>query len=102
MLCLLVRIINSLRVPKTKYEELKASDHHRERIAKLFQGKVVSPYDKEKMLELYRQADKRFELQIPPGWKDKRKKEYNKYGDAILCFQIIDHAHSQKKPIIFI
>src|SRR5258706_6569124 len=24
---------------KTKYEELKASDHHRERIAKLFQGK---------------------------------------------------------------
>lgn len=85
-----------------EYEKLKTSDNLRKKIAQLFQGKVGNPYDREKMLELYRQADKRFELQIPPGWKDKSKKKYNKYGDVVLWFQLIDYARSQKKSIIFV
>lgn len=87
---------------KTEYENLKSSDERREKIAHLFQGRIGDPYSKDTMLELYRQADKRFELQIPPGWKDKRKKEYTRYGDVILWFQLIDYARSQKKPIIFV
>ncbi len=85
---------------KREFENLRTSDDRREKIEQLFQDRVGTPYGTDKMLELYRQADTRFELQIPPGWKDKSKKKYNKYGDVILWFQLIDYA--QKKPIIFV
>jgi PIN like domain len=87
---------------KREFENLRTSDNRREKIEQLFQDRVGTPYGTDKMLELYRQADTRFELQIPPGWKDKSKKKYNKYGDVILWFQLIDYVRSQKKPIIFV
>src|SRR6266487_4233467 len=71
---------------RQEFEKLKASDSYRERITQLFQSRIGDPYKKDQLLEIYRQADKRFELQIPPGWKDKTKKSYGKYGDVILWF----------------
>ncbi len=87
---------------RQKFEKLKVSDIYRERITQLFQSRVGAPYNKDQLLDLYRQADKRFELQIPPGWKDKSKKAYDKYGDVILWFQLIEYARAHNKPILFI
>jgi len=85
-----------------EYELLKTSDNYRERIMQLFQSRIGAPYKKDQLLDIYRQADKRFELQIPPGWKDKRKKTYDKYGDVILWFQLLNYAHAYNVPIIFV
>lgn len=87
---------------RRKFENLKASDDFRERVTQLFQSRVGAPYKKDQMLDIYRQADKRFELQIPPGWKDKTKKTYGKYGDVILWFQLLEYARAHNKPILFI
>lgn len=46
---------------------------------------------------------KRYDLRIPPGYKDPEEKDGQaKYGDAILWFQIIDYAKEKKLPIIFV
>ncbi len=87
---------------RQEFEKLKASDNYRERITQLFQGRVSAPYKKDQLLDIYRQADKRFELQIPPGWKDKGKKTNDRYGDVILWFQILEYALAHHKPILFI
>jgi hypothetical protein len=43
----------------------------------------------------------RYENQIPPGYKDSRKKG-NKFGDLVVWKQIIDYAKEIKKPIILV
>jgi len=90
---------------KNLHPDLKESDPLREKIEELFKekDKIGVPYSKEKLADLYRQAELRFERHIPPGWEDEGKKDYIKrYGDVILWFQLIDHARIQKRPIIFI
>ena len=87
---------------RQEFEILKASDTYRERITYLFQSRIGQAYRRDQLLDIYRQADKRFELQIPPGWKDKIKKTYGKYGDVILWFQLLDYARVHNKPILFI
>lgn len=87
---------------RQEFESLKASDIFRERITQLFQGRIGGPYRRDQLLDIYSQADKRLELQIPPGWKDKSKKTYGKYGDVIIWFQLLEYASEHHKPILFI
>jgi len=96
------KLTEGLQKGKQDFESLKVSDIYRERITHLFQGRIGEPYKRDRLLDIYRQADKRFELQIPPGWKDKSKKTYGKYGDVILWFQLLDYARIRNKPILFI
>ncbi len=91
---------------KTDLVKLIASDDRKERLYQLLQGKIGEPYKRDELFDIYQKADKRFELKIPPGWKDegkgKSEKPYRKYGDVIIWFQIIDYACSCKRSIIFI
>ena len=80
------KLSEGLQKGKQEFERLKVSDIYREGLAHLFQGRIGEPYKRDQRIDIYRQADKRFELQIPPGWKDKSKKTYGKYGDVILWF----------------
>lgn len=86
----------------TLIENLKHSDPYREKLSQLFQGRVGKAYTSKALQDLYRQIDKRYELQIPPGWEDQGKQTYGKYGDAILWFQLIDFVKVNKKPVIFV
>ncbi len=87
---------------KREYEALKKQDKLLEKLEELFQDNVGSAYTGEKQRELYKQAQERLELRIPPGWEDEDKRGYRRYGDIMLWFQLIDYARSQKKPIIFV
>lgn len=87
---------------KREFGRLKTDDSYSERITQLYQGKIGEPYKRAQLFEIYRQADKRYELQIPPGWKDKGKPTQDKYGDVILWFQLLDYAQVHNKPILFI
>lgn len=97
------------RISKTLKEKIKQDpnlieeDIHRDKIDNLFSGKIGNPYDEEEVQKIYKQVKSRFEKEIPPGYKDKKKPSYRKqYGDAIIWFQLIDYAKTQNKPIIFV
>lgn len=96
----------SRNTSKNEFDKLlkdSVSDIYREKFANLFQGIVGEAYKNEQLISFYSLADKRFELQIPPGWKDKTKKNYGKYGDAIIWFQLLDYAGLHNaNPIIFV
>lgn len=51
------------------------------------------------------EGKKRYEVQIPPGYEDairKDKKGTQIFGDLFLWKEIINHARTTKKPIIFV
>lgn len=78
-------------------------DDIRETLSELFKGKVGAPYKQEELNDLYEECQKRYDLRIPPGYKDVEIKEGRaKYGDAILWFQVINYAKEKKCPVIFV
>ena len=87
---------------KREYEALKKHDRLLEKLEELFQGNIGDPYEWIKLEEIYKQAQLRVELKIPPGWEDEGKKSYRVYGDVLLWFQLMDFAREKKKPIIFV
>lgn len=87
---------------KQKHPNLIDGDELRETITNLFEGKVGSAYSPDKLEEIYNTGKKRYDRSIPPGFEDKKKDSVRKYGDLVLWFQIIDHAKSTKKPVIFV
>lgn len=97
------RIIKSLEEKKAQYPNLIENDVYRDRIDNLFEDKIGTQYDVKKLEEVHKQCESRFEKNIPPGYKDKKKSvEQKQYGDAILWLQIIEYAKNEKKPIIFV
>jgi PIN like domain len=95
-------VTHSQTKDKREFEALKKNDNLLIKLEELFQDNIGDPYTGEKLHELYRQAQFRIELKIPPGWEDEDKKGFKKYGDIILWFQLLDFARNQKKPIIFV
>lgn len=78
-------------------------DPIRESLTQIFENKVGHRYSLLRELELLSDAERRFELEIPPGYEDYRTKPgIRKFGDFILWFQMLDHAKGTKKSIIFI
>lgn len=87
---------------KNEHPNLLDSDEYRERITSLLNTKTGKPYSEEKLDKIYKEGEKRYKKQIPPGFKDTSKEGEKKYGDLVLWYQILDHAKSTKKPIIFV
>lgn len=74
-----------------------------EQLTELFDDKVGSPYNDNELQQKYKEAEKRYSQKIPPGYADAKNKDApEKYGDAILWFQLLDYAKSEQKPIIFV
>jgi len=84
------------------FSKLRNNDIYLTTLTKLFKSKVGVPYDEKTLLNIYKECDKRFKSNIPPGYKDDGKEFPNKYGDYILWKQIIDYSKSKKKSIIFV
>jgi len=79
------------------------NDKIKDRITKLFDGKVGSAFKTERLDEIYKDGKKRYDSKIPPGYEDVKSKQDNKkYGDLIIWLQIIEKAKAKKTPVIFI
>ena len=91
---------------KSSHTSLIASDKVLESIEKLIGGRVGDPYDKKTMDDLAKEGEKRYELSIPPGYKDSSKKSdgdpYRKFGDLIIWKQLLDKSKSDTKDIILV
>jgi hypothetical protein len=87
---------------KQKHPDLLNTDHLRDAVTKLLDGKVGPSYSVERLEEIKKTAKTRYENEKPPGFKDNKKGEPRQYNDLVIWFQIIDKAKEVKKPIIFI
>src|ERR1051325_4780915 len=93
---------STLEREKSRYQQLEDKDALLERITNLFDGKVGEPYASEALDKFYKEADRRYQNKIPPGYGDAKKPVPDKYGDFIVWSQLKDVAALQQKPIIFI
>ncbi|MFN6482491.1 MAG: PIN domain-containing protein [Nostoc sp. DedQUE02] len=96
------KVKNNLRKTKQAHPDLINSDELLDKLTEILDSRIGQPYSKDKLNAIYKDAEKRFKELIPPGYKDVKKPEPDKYGDAILWFQLIEYAKLEKKPIIFI
>lgn len=87
---------------KKNHPQLIRDDPVRDEITKIFDGKVGPAYSEEQLREIYAEGKRRYEKQIPPGFKDDSKEDDLRYGDLVVWKQLIDKAREAKKPLIFV
>ncbi len=92
---------DALREAQSKSPDLLEEDVHLDRIIQLFGDNVGNPFPKSTLHKVYEEAQQRYKEKVPPGYEDEKSKE-NPFGDIVLWYQLIEHAKSQKKPIIFV
>lgn len=73
-----------------------------ERLLQIFDGRVgAEPTDAEREL-LTKQAKKRFDAKVPPGFEDKGKGGERQYGDYFLWNQVLEHAREASVDIVLV
>jgi PIN like domain len=90
---------DSLKADKQKHPDLSSSDPLGDKVGDLFEGsKIGVPFDSERLLKIYEDADVRYRLQIPPGYKDAKDKGYpDKYGDLVIWYELIEYGKLHQK-----
>ena len=91
-----------LEVSHSQHPDLLEEDKIRDGLTHLFSGRVGSPYDKERLQEIYSKGEKRYKRKTPPGFEDEKKGDPAKYGDFVLWCQVIDHARETNTPCILV
>jgi hypothetical protein len=77
------------------------ADPVEQKLDEVFRGRVGPPY--KDLDDIHRRAEQRLLLCIPPGFKDAAsKKDFHRYGDIVLWFQLLDYAKANKKGLIFV
>lgn len=73
-----------------------------EKILELFDGRIGEKISDNELSKLEKQIDIRYSKEIPPGYKDKAKQGFKKYGDALNWLSVIKYAKENKRNIIYI
>ena len=96
---------------RKRHPDLFHNDHIRTDLTQLFQHHTGLPYSTEKLAEIYKLGELRYENNQPPGYRDRKKEDVKrfgdhvikaKYGDLIIWHQIQDKATASQCPILFI
>ena len=81
---------------KEKHPELLDNDPIRNKLTKLFTGRICDQLDPNEKEKVINQGEDRYKKQIPPGFKD------DGFGDLLIWFEMINHAKKRNKSIIFV
>ncbi|AFY29071.1 PIN-like domain-containing protein [Cyanobium gracile] len=87
-----------------------SNDEIKDALASVFENRVGSPFEKEKLEELILDGEERYKQKIPPGFKDGSKsgdsevfiEKCRKYGDLIVWSQVIDKAIESGKGVVLV
>lgn len=96
---------NKIKKWQKEYEE---SDKEAilDEILSLYDGKVGDDYDEDKLAEIYKEGEKRYNEGIPPGYEDGKSKEKKGnrrvYGDLIWWKQAIDFAKEHNHDLVIV
>lgn len=98
---------NNIHVDLTKLKDTHPSrveqDTILETILDLFKERIGDAYSRSELDAIRKEGQQRYELKIPPGYKDKDKtSERNVYGDYIIWTQILAKGEVSQLPMIFI
>ena len=96
------KIEKNLKTLKKNHPDLLQHDNLRDVLDILLKDKIGLPYSQEELEDIYKLGKKRYEQEIAPGYKDKKKEGTSKYGDLVMWFQIIDRAKETNKSIILV
>ena len=97
--------LDDLAILESKQIDVNDRDQIKDVVLQIFNGKIGTGFSKKELEELYRSAEKRYENNIPPGYKDKSKPGFyavadrelaRKFGDFILWKEIIRKAAEDK------
>ena len=106
--------LSQLEDLKKSHPQLSGSDPVKNKVEELFDGHVgVKPEDQKSIDAIYVEAESRFKLEIPPGYKDKDKIGVHihngiiykrKYADYLIWKQILNHVKDKNdvKHLIFV
>jgi len=85
------------------YKAIRKNDPLRVEIDTILRdpGQVGPAPSEVEVEERKQRASERYEKEIPPGYKDAAKSA-NSEGDALVWFEILDHAASVNRPVIFV
>src|ERR1700694_3069009 len=95
------KIIAIIDQGASDHPDLIASDHIRDKITELFNGRVGKKLDEKRLASIYQEGPKRYEQKIPPGYKDAEKGGTRQFGDLVIWNEILEQARSTKRPMIF-
>lgn len=98
-------ILNHIEAYKSEinWDYVTGDDPVLEKIASIYEDKVnKKEYLEQELLNIYTEGSSRYEMDIPPGYKDKKKPEPDRYGDLILWNEMINYACANKVDIIFV
>jgi hypothetical protein len=87
---------------RSKFPDYTKNDPILEKICDLFDSSVGPQFDKDAFSEIIKEAKRRKENKIPPGFKDHNKDGDKPYGDYIIWRQILDYVKEIKRPLIFV
>ncbi len=87
-----------------------SDDEIKDAIASIFENRVGSPFEKDKLEELILEGEERYKQKIPPGFKDDSKssdsevfvEKCRKYGDFIVWSQVIEKAIELGKGVVLV
>lgn len=117
---LVSKIKSDLQEQEEQQKSSRKNDVVQKKLNSILNGKVGSPpQDQNELNELYKDGEYRYEHEIPPGYKDAKKRSSDssskktyifddlvferKFGDLILWNQILEMAKDDKvKNVIFI
>ena len=76
-----------------KQPDVRSSDEIRKKIDNIFSNKIgIPPKDQEWLNSIYKEGEKRYKLNVPPGYKDKKDKE-DKDNFLRRCYEKYDFSY---------
>lgn len=92
-----------LKAKRESTQKLLHENPNKDRIASIFKGKIGEEISSEKRTERCKEAQKRYDEKIPPGFCDaKSKSEPECYGDYLVWCELIEYSQKEKKHILFV
>lgn len=87
-----------------------SNDEIKDSISQIFENRVGSPFDEEKLDKLIVDGEERYKQKIPPGFKDSSKssesevftEKCRKYGDLIVWKQVLEHSSEISKGVVLV
>lgn len=94
--------LKAISEAKEQYPDYRKNDPILDQITEFVAGRIGEPYTEEQLSPVIKEAKRRKDAKIPPGFKDSGKDGDKPYGDYTMWRQILDHAKEHVKPVIFV
>lgn len=97
-----LKVKEELKNRSEEYSQRIFNDDILDRVVSVFENKVGKPFPDERLETIYQEGDKRYNENVPPGFKDKQKGGTRQFGDLVLWNQLMEISKEQNKDLIFI